>query len=329
MFFFFLLSNQLYAKKCGFKQAQKVTTLDPSPLSEISGGAYVSEGTYWVLNDSEKKTTPPTFYEITPEEGLIHSWELIGISQDDWEDMDVWSSPNEGTKIYIAETGGNNKLKDTFNVYSFPIPSTDETKIQPSTTTLSFEEFGPRDFESFAIDPQTGKWYFLSKGWWTPSQFFTVNEDGKTKVVANFSKKPIMKTSKELRQHTPESIGRLQPSSKQHRKTIMSKVQWYRTLPYFPTSMDFSPDGYTLFVRTYMFGYTWEREENETWPDVLKNKPCRIILPVRKSNVQGETVFFDNYGQFIYLISENDNTPHPVYKIERNKRKYQTFKHEK
>ena len=86
-----------------------------------------------------KKTTPPTFYEITPEENAIHSWELAGITQDDWEDMDIWIHPKEGKQVYIAETGGNNELKDTFNVYSFSAPTTEHSVIYPQTTTISFK----------------------------------------------------------------------------------------------------------------------------------------------------------------------------------------------
>ena len=45
-------------------------------------------------------------------------------------------------------------------------------------------------------------------------------------------------------------------------------------------------------------------------------KPCRFFLPVRRRNLQGETIFFDDDGRFVYLISENSLEPHPVYRIE-------------
>ena len=93
--------------------------------------------------------------------------------------------------------------------------------------------------------------------------------------------------------------------------------------------MDFSPDGHTLFVRTYMFGYTWEREEGETWSDVLDTNLVELCCLCAKNNVQGETVFFDNYGEYIYLMSENKTTSHPVYKIKRNRRKYIDLQNER
>jgi hypothetical protein len=229
--------------------------------------------------------------------------------------MDVWIDNSGKKQIYIADTGGNNSLIDTFHVYSFHAPSLNETNIHPTRFTISFQEYGHQDIEAFAIDPQSGDWYFLNKGWWRPSTFFVVKDEGNPQLIANFSSKPIMKRSRELRQYTPESIGRLQPSNK-HRKTVFSNIQWYRSLPYFPTSMDFSPDGQTLLVRSYLFGYTWVRDDGQIWQEVLNQKPCRFFLPVRKRNLQGETIFFDDDGRFVYLFSENSLEPHPVYRIE-------------
>ena len=60
--FFYLLTNLGHAKKCGFRNVEKQTEVAPTPLGEISGGAYVSSGRYWVVNDSEE--THPTFYEL-------------------------------------------------------------------------------------------------------------------------------------------------------------------------------------------------------------------------------------------------------------------------
>ena len=80
--------------------------------------------------------------------------------------------------------------------------------------------------------------------------------------------------------------------------------------------MDFSPDGQTLFVRSYLFGYIWTRIEAQSWEEVLDQKPCRIILPVRRHNLQGETTFFDDDGRFVYLISENSLKSHPIYRME-------------
>lgn len=311
--FFYLLANLGHAKKCGFRNVEKQTEVAPTPLGEISGGAYVSSGRYWVVNDSED--THPTFYEIAPKQHFLYSWEVIGIEQNDWEDMDVWFDNLGRKQIYIADTGGNNGLIDSFKIYSFPHPRVDETTIHPTTFTVSFKEYGPLDIEGFAIDPQNGDWYLINKGWWSPSRFFVVKDKGNPEMIGNFSSRPIMKMSRELQQYTPESIGRLQPSGK-HRKTVLSKVQWYRSLPYFPTSMDFSPDGQTLLVRSYLFGYIWTRNEEQTWEEVLDRKPCRMMLPIRRSNVQGETIFFDDDGRFVYLISENSLEPHPVYRME-------------
>ena len=311
--FLYLFTNIGNAKKCGFQNVEKLTEISPTPLGEISGGAFSSSGRYWVINDSEQ--THPTFYEIAPEKQFLHSWEVLGVEQNDWEDMDVWIDNLGKKQIYIADTGGNNGLIDTFHIYSFPEPTLSETTIRPMKFTVSFQEYGHLDIEGFAIDPRSGDWYFLNKGWWSPSRFFTIQDKGNPQVIANFSSRPIMKTSSELRQYTPKSIGRLQPNST-HRKRIYSNIQWYRSLPYFPTSMDFSPDGQTLLVRSYLFGYTWHRDEYQNWQEVLGQKPCRIILPVRRRNLQGETIFFDDDGRFVYLISENSLEPHPIYRIE-------------
>ena len=244
--------------------------------------------------------------------------------------MDTWDNPDIGLQLFIADTGGNNTLKETFQVYIVSPPSLETNQILAQQKQISFEAFGPRDLEAFAIDPLTGDWYFLNKGWWSPSQFFVIQEDGRAEYVANFSNEPILKTSKELQtKYTPDIIGRLQPSSSKHMTTFGSQLQWYRSLPFFPTSMDFSPDGMTLIVWSYVFGYVYERNNSQTWREVLEESqpqkhgksstPCRFILPIRKNNIQGETIFFDQEGEYIYLLSENLSQPHPIYKMKRKK----------
>ena len=145
----YLLTNLGYAKKCGFRNVEKLTEIAPTPLGEISGGAFASSGRYWVVNDSEQ--IHPTFYEIAPEQLFLHSWEVVGVEQNDWEDMDVWIDNSGKKQIYIADTGGNNGLIDTFHVYSFHAPSLNESNVHPTRFTISFQEYGHHDIEAFAI----------------------------------------------------------------------------------------------------------------------------------------------------------------------------------
>ena len=62
MFFF----NFAFAKKCCFAGSEKIAVVDNSKRREISGGAYISDGKFWVWNDSEKKQKA-TLHEIKPE----------------------------------------------------------------------------------------------------------------------------------------------------------------------------------------------------------------------------------------------------------------------
>ena len=115
--FFYLLANLGHAKKCGFRNIEYLAEVAPTPLGEISGGAYVSSGRYWVMNDSEE--THPTFYETEQRHFLI--WRLLESNKMTGR-MDVWFDNLGRKQIYIVDTGGNNDSLIHLKSILFPTP---------------------------------------------------------------------------------------------------------------------------------------------------------------------------------------------------------------
>lgn len=151
----------------------EVPTLSDSVISiEESSGAVASnsfEGCFWTMNDSGNE--PELFLFHGASGRLISTLKIADLKNKDWESMDVFRDVQGQSKIIIADIGDNLQIRSTVKAYEFlePDTSTVDTSMAINTITPNIDsiEFtyseGPKDVESFFVDPVDKAWYFISK----------------------------------------------------------------------------------------------------------------------------------------------------------------------
>ena len=127
--------------------------------------------------------------------------------------------------------------------------------------------------------------------------------------------RPIMKMSRELQQYTPESIDDFNRVVSIENCTF----EYNGTVPYHIFQQVWI---FHLMVKHFCKKLSlWVYLDTKWRTNMggeMDRKPCRMMLPIRRSNVQGETIFFDDDGRSVYLISRTTE-PHPVYRMELSK----------
>ncbi len=157
-----------------FSYCQKETGPDPSPagpafdsvpvinpltpiVNEISGIADSKScpGFLWGHEDSGR---PPQLYKIGHNGQVLKKVYIKGVSNRDWEDMDLAAG-----KIYIGEIGDNAENYSSYKIYSFPEPSElQDTVSQVETVSFTYPD-GSHDAEAFLVDPVTKDIYVITK----------------------------------------------------------------------------------------------------------------------------------------------------------------------
>jgi len=148
-------------------------TLSDSSISIVeSSGSVASnsfEGCFWTINDSGNE--PELFLFEGVSGRLVTTLSIPGVKNTDWESIDIYQDNQRHYKIIIADIGDNLQIRSTVKAYEFlePDTSTVDTAltynmITPYIDSIEFTySEGPRDVESFFVDPVDKAWYFISK----------------------------------------------------------------------------------------------------------------------------------------------------------------------
>jgi hypothetical protein len=123
-----------------------------------------------VHNDSGDK---PRIYAVNAAGKLMGTYTLAGATNVDWEDMSIGpvdrAHPERGGYLYLADIGDNRGRRDSVTIYRVAEPRVkgaakpiEKTIDGVTAYTFTYED-GPRDAESFFVDPLTGDFYVASK----------------------------------------------------------------------------------------------------------------------------------------------------------------------
>lgn len=109
----------------------------------------------WVHEDSGNK---PQLYLLGHDGKVQKTVYLKGITNRDWEEMS-----RHGSDLFIAETGDNRMVYESYAFYQFaePGPSTD-TVTAIKTIRFKYDD-GPHDAEAFLIDPKSKDIFIITK----------------------------------------------------------------------------------------------------------------------------------------------------------------------
>jgi hypothetical protein len=256
-----------------YGSSRELVKLKGKEINESSGLACgkINKGVFWTHNDSGDK---PRIFAIDRSGRTLATVNIRNAKAVDWEDMCSFML-NGKSYLLLGDTGDNKGTRKCVTLYLVEEPKLDLKKFNRKLTIPFKQKInftyadGPDDCEAVAVDPIDKVVAIVTKG---KKQLYLL----KLKIPA----KPTDET------FVLQCVGKLDIPS--------------------PTGMDISPDARRAVVVTYLWGYEYTREANESWADAFKRSPQTIHLPLRK---QGETICFGPDGRNLYLTSEKTPTP--------------------
>lgn len=126
-------------------------------INEISGisDSKTYPGFLWGHEDSGR---PPQLYKIGHDGQVSKKVYIKGVTNRDWEDMDLADN-----KIYIGEIGDNASAYSNYKFYLFTEPAASlDTVSQVETISFTYPD-GSHDAEAFVVDPLTKDIYVITK----------------------------------------------------------------------------------------------------------------------------------------------------------------------
>ncbi|HTN19498.1 MAG TPA: hypothetical protein VL125_03440 [Pelobium sp.] len=252
-----------------FAQNQK---LKSSEIDECSGLVVSSKSDHlmWAHNDSGDIAR---FFLIDDKGNTLATYnynkEVV-----DCEDIALQYQPNGKSKLFIGDIGDNYAKRDYISIYVFNEPSVNLVSKFPfkikALTELKFKyPDGPRDAECLLVDSRDQKIYIVSK---------RENKVGVYSAPLDSKPGKIITLKKETTLFFDAPIG----------------SKWV-------VAGDISRDGKEVVIKTYVNIYYWDRHENETLSQCLKQP--YIGLPY-KPEVQGEAIGLTRSGRYYYTIPE-------------------------
>jgi hypothetical protein len=142
-------------------------------LGELSGrvASAKNPGVLWAHNDSGGE---PVAYAIGPDGADLGVWDVAGAEAVDWEEMAGWyDAEADEHHLFFADIGDNNQVRDSVTIYGVPEPTVDPAAGVAGGTTDRAEVYeltyadGSHDAEAFFVEPASGDFYVLTKGWGT------------------------------------------------------------------------------------------------------------------------------------------------------------------
>ena len=252
-----------------------------SDLIEASGIVISKANQGYLWSHEDKGNTNEIFLIDIATGETVASYELIGIFNRDWEDIEIGPGPEPGVNyIYLGEVGDNNRVYRDYKIYRFREPDFSEShrgnKIPINnedieTITFGYPERLRHDVETLLLDPWTMDLFLVTK-----RDFFSII------YVLPY----------------PQDI-----------ETPMEAIR----VGEFPFTRavggNISLDGKEMLIKTYDFIMHWERNEGESMVDMFLKTPK--LVPYNPTEPQGEAICFDENKGY-YTLSEFSNAIVPV-----------------
>ena len=247
-------------------------------INEASGIAASKKniGILWTHNDSGDSAR---IFAIDTHGKLLGVYHIDGVTNRDWEDIEVGPGPENGEEyIYISETGDNLAQYSTKYVYRVPEPKVDSNQTTVYATLKGCEIItfkypdGPRDAETLLLDPLTKDLYVVSK-----------REKHVNVYLLSY----------------PQSL------------TDTKTIKYMLTLPFtMVTGGDISYNGEEILIKTYDSVYYWKKNAGQSVTEALKNK--YYTLPYFHEP-QGEAIGWSYNADGYYTTSEETELRIPAH----------------
>lgn len=259
--------------------SENVEERGESDLIEASGivASVSNPGFLWTHED--KNNTNEIFLLDMQTGETVASYELDGIFNRDWEDIEIGPGPEEGTTyIYLGETGDNDRVYNGYEIYRFEEPVFEESHrgqkitIESEIETLKFRypDGLKHDVETLLLDPITKDLFLVTK-----RSFFS------TIYVLPYP------------QDTENSATAIKVGEFPFTRAVGGNISF---------------DGQEMLIKTYDYVMFWQRSLDESMVDMFMKTP---ELAPYTPEPQGEAICFDQQGNY-YTLSEFSNSIVPV-----------------
>ena len=285
---------------CNYEESEtagilRTGTIENTSLDEASGlqSSGLNPGVYFLHNDDGH----PRIFAMDSKGGDLGSFIVEGAKNRDWEDLSRAPSEN-GPLLVVADTGDNHARHDFVTLYFVREPEPGEhgrySGAYPALHAIILRyPGGPRDCESVAYDPFSGRIYLLSKRD-KPSRIYSI------------SLSDALTNNEALLRFDGEVFPFRRPTNADRLSFGPREAQWISQ----PTGLDFSPDGTRAAVISYRSLYLFSRRQGETWERAFARKPVEFIGPGSRKE---ESVSFMSDGHSILVTTEG--IPAPVYRF--------------
>ena len=272
-----------------FSGPATVSRLDGKTVRESSGicASRINPNTIWSINDYSNQAT---LHAVNSTDGSVRQYPIALGRNYDYEDIACGPGPIPDVAYIYAADIGDNLARRGFKYYFGRLtwqPVIIYRVREPNLSTLQDSELtqwdkleldysdGPHNAEAMMIDPVSRRIFILTKS--SGTIWMTPREWGAGDA-----------------------------------KMTLTKVGMIKTMPYFLTGIDISPDGKEIVVKFYTHIYYFclgSRQYNnpeDAWQEVVKvlNTESGIKVPYI-AEPQGEAVCFGStFNGGIYTLSE-------------------------
>lgn len=261
--------------------ASPSAAMGESTMVEASGLApsISNPGFLWSHND---KGNENLLFLLDKSNGqTVARYRLEGITNRDWEDMEISGSPDGKNYIFLGDIGDNNRVYPNYVVHRFIEPVFEEshrgkvidwTPEDHKQYRYIYPEGQKHDSETLLYDPLYDDLYVVTK------------RDFNSFIYA-----------------------------------LPGDLDWTQTQEALPignflftraVAGNVSLDGSQLLLKTYEFIMYWERDLSKPLWETFQTKPQ--LAPYDPGEPQGEAICFDLEGKGYYTLSEYSNSIIPV-----------------
>ena len=274
------MNNKEIILSDAFDYGKIIGKIENNIIEEASGlvESVENSNSLWTHNDGGDG---PFLYLISSFDAkILKKISLVGIKNEDWEDLAIGPSilGDTSTYIYLGDIGDNKKNKTIKKIHFFREPKIKDfdnelIEINDIKTISFYSEKKIVNFETLMIDPNSKELFLIAKNKKKKQNIYKIDTE-------NIEIDEIQKAKKYLTLNLKNLKGEI-------------------------TGGEISRNGQKCLIKTYKNVFLWERKKDEKWKNIWSQAP-KILKYIPES--QGEAICWSNDENAYFTLSENENS---------------------
>ena len=274
------MNNKEIILSDAFDYGKIIGKIENNIIEEASGlvESVENSNSLWTHNDGGDG---PFLYLISSFDAkILKKISLVGIKNEDWEDLAIGPSilGDTSTYIYLGDIGDNKKNKKIKKIHFFREPKiknfdNELIEINDIKTISFYSEKKIENFETLMIDPNSKELFLIAKNKKKKQNIYKIDTE-------NIEIDEIQKAKKYLTLNLKNLKGEI-------------------------TGGEISRNGQKCLIKTYKNVFLWERKKDEKWKNIWSQAP-KILKYIPES--QGEAICWSNDENAYFTLSENENS---------------------